>query len=121
MLKLKNSEAAALLSPAAQKMFAEKDFPISAGFKILSIVKALGPSVEAYRLKYRQIIDAHGGKLSASGAVSFADPGDEALAAAEINELDAVELEYLGDKLTPNDAWPKLTIRETEILSPLIG
>lgn len=120
MIKLKNIEAHALLSSAAKKMFDKKSFPLKDGFLIFDIVKSVERNMDNYKKRFIDIVSKYDGEFLPDGTIKFKNQSKKKLADKQLEELNNIELEYFGDKLKVNDQWPKLTLREIEILNPLI-
>lgn len=96
MIKLKNKDAFALISPVAQRLFTDsrRPFPVRDTFLLLDIVQQIQDRAEKIKSKE--------------------------LTPEELKEFEEIELEYHGEKLTISDDWPKLSVQEAMILKPLI-
>lgn len=123
MIKISNIQASAFTSPLISKLFSDESrpFPIEDAFKLSDMIQEIQKKASAYRAAVVKVVEQFDGIIADDGVVTYPNTEKQALAVAEVEKLNAVELEYPGEKLTPNDQWPKLSIAEATILRPLLN
>jgi hypothetical protein len=94
MIKLKNTEIFGLLSMDIDSI----NLPCDSAFKIAALINDLIPKIKIY--------NEHASKIK----------GDQ----EKLQALNMAETEYNFEKLTIDDQWPKLSLKEAKILLPLI-
>lgn len=122
MLKLTNAQISVLNSPVVKNLCEDttRPFPLDDAFRLAAILDAIGPRVLKFQEAARKIISRHGGEIGPTGAIAYPDTEMRVKASEELNLLNTVELEYVGEKLTPTKEWPKLTLAEAAVLRPII-
>ena len=123
MIKLKNKEASALLSPTAQMLFSDskRQFPVKDSFLILDLIKMIEERLKPFNEKIKEIISEYNGLILPDGRIKFPPDKNSNEALNKISELNNTELEYSFEKLTIKDSWPKLSVQEAHILQPIIS
>ena len=122
MIKLSNKEALALLSPTAQKLFADssKPFPTKESFMILDLIQLIEQRIKLFHKQVNEVVEKYEGKVSAARIPVFKKETNRIAAEEEIQKLKEVQLEYPCEKFKLTDDWPKLSVEEAYILKPLI-
>jgi len=123
MFKITNGQAGAFNSPIIAKLFNDENrqFPITDAFRLADMIQSIQGRLEPYRATVKQVIDAHGGVVDEKGFVTYPSAEDVQAASDKINDLNAVEMEFPGEKISPVDGWPNLTLNEATILRPLLN
>lgn len=122
MFKLQNQQAAALTSPAVQKLLNDESrtFPTTAAFQIADILNQIGARITEYQKANSAVAEQYEGEIQPNGSIKFPDPEKAEKAMKEIKKLAETELEYTGEKLKIGEDWPKLTVTEAMLLAPII-
>lgn len=123
MIKLKNKEASALLSPTAQMLFSDskRQFPVKDSFLLLDLIKMIEERIKPFNEKIREIVIKYNGVILPNGSIKLPPDNESEIAINEISELNNVELEYSFEKLKIKDNWPNLSVQEAHILEPIIS
>lgn len=123
MIKLKNEQVAGFLSPIVSKLFDDKErrFPISAAFKLSDLIDQVQKKANNYQKHARSIVEKYGGDIKQNGMIVYASVENKEKAQLEMDELNSIEVEVMGDRLEWDDNWPDLSINEAFILKPLIN
>lgn len=122
MIKLKNSEISAFSNPIIGKLLDDPDrkFPIADAFIFADLLDQIQTKFKTHLKCTKDIIAQNKGKVDNNGLVTCENREDLAKINQELDELNAVEVEIIGDKMVWKDSWPALSIREACILKPLI-
>lgn len=123
MFKITNAQASAFTSPTMAKLFNDENrqFPIEDAFKLSDMIQQIQTRLEPYMVSLRKIINMYGGIVADNGIVTYPNNEQRVKAEVEVNKLNAIEVEYPGDLLTPSEGWPKLTLAEATILKPILN
>lgn len=122
MIKLTNAQVAAFQSPIMAKLFTDetRQFPIEDAFRISDFMGGLAVHQTAYNDTLRSTIEKHEGKIDpTTGAITYPSPANQDAATKEVEKLNSVVVECAGDKIKPNEDWPKLNLAEASILKPI--
>lgn len=97
-----------------------RPFPSQDGLMLALILAEANEKIKPFREKVQKVIDDHSGTRQANGLITYAEETSKNLAEVEIVKLEGVQIEISGSKLSITPDWPKLTIGELTVLSPVI-
>ena len=122
MIKIKNGEASAFNSQAIADLFSNdaRQFPVEDAFRLLDMIDSIQKRLETYHKTVKRIIDDHQGKVDGKGRITYPNMENQESAQQKIMSLNEIEIEIAGERINPNDQWPKLTLTEAAILRPLL-
>lgn len=122
MIKLKNSEISAFGNPIINKLFEDpqRRFPVADAFVLADLMGQIQEKLRLYQTSVKSCIEANNGKINGDGRVVYESLENQQKSMQELDELNKVEVEIIGDKLSQKDSWPELAITEAYVLRPLI-
>lgn len=122
MIKLKNSEISAFSNPIIGKLFDDPDrkFPVTDAFMFADLLDQIQTKLKTHLKCTRDIIAQNKGRIDNNGLITCENREGRAKINQELEELNAAEVEIVGNKMVWKDSWPALSIREAYILKPLI-
>lgn len=122
MIRLTYSQLMNFNSPVISKLLSSdnRQFPVDDALRLAGILDQVQAKVKLYRDQARKVVEQYGGSFDAEGAVKYRTAEIRSKVEAELEKLNAVEVEINGDKLSKTDNWPNLSIFEAMILRPLL-
>lgn len=122
MIKITNAQIMAFNNQITKDMLSSDDrrFPTADAFRLADFITQIEPKIRLCQEQTRMIIKSHGGVIESDGHVSGLTSASKQSLDQELSELNAVEVEFTGERLKPSDGWPDLNIYEAMVLKPLL-
>lgn len=122
MIRLTYAQIMAFQSPVMSKLLSSDDrqFPVDDAIRLAEFIDQIQSKIKLFKTQARKIVDKHGGIVEKDGTVRYAKIEDQLTIESELEKLNDVEVELMGDLLAKTTNWPDLNIYEAMILRPLI-
>jgi hypothetical protein len=122
MIKLSNKNIMALLSFGVKDLISDacRPFPVKDAFRLAELLDLIEAKARVYREQIKSIIESHGGNIDNNGMVSYDSVDNRNTVEIKMGELDMVKVEIPWEPFESMGDWPRLTIQEALLLSPLV-